>query len=74
MGEVCTLYVASGAGGYEKVVVACGFDEAIERVNPITPPTSSLQAREASVWTLATGERMMLPPHTIGRVLEGSDE
>lgn len=51
--------------------VAVSFDEALDRVEPITRPSSSLEQRQLSIWPLTDGGRLYCPPSAVVWIEEG---
>ena len=62
----------SGEPGHSRTFeVAVSFDEALDRVEPITRPSSSLEQRQLSIWPLVEGGRLYCPPSGIQWIEEG---
>lgn len=59
------------AGGFRnEIEVQETFEQAINKVYPLQPPTSSLEGRTCALWTDGEGKQRMIPPQSILQVIE----
>ena len=54
--------------------VALSFDEALDRLEPITRPSSTLEQRQLAVWPLVDGRRLYCSPSAIVWLEEAQDD
>jgi hypothetical protein len=74
MATKLTLTIAGDEAGVSKTVfVGEDFDEVLERLMPITSPSSQLEHRTAMVYHSVDGRRILLNPNLIGPVEENVD-
>lgn len=56
--------------GSKNVYVVESYDEVIEKIQPLAPPTSALEHRTQFQYTLPDGRRVWIPPMSIAYVEE----
>lgn len=76
MSTKLTLTIAGDKGeGKPKVLyVTESFDEAMEKILPLTPPSSSLESRGQCIWQGTDGRRYLCSSHYIATAEEDTDE
>jgi hypothetical protein len=70
-----TMAVQDPAGTSSwRVLVQETFEEVLEHVSPLTPPSSSLEARTRLTYTAPDGRPLMIRPDTVVHVEGGVED